>query len=128
MNRKKVWQDNGHGLTMVILLVTFPRGDIMGDFFFLLYILLGCLNSQKKKKKKENWNLGCCISRQHQLLNEMPPYCVINRECRTGALCLLQNPPSLLTNAREHGGQSQKQGELESRNIFYSWESYIRRN
>lgn len=34
-------QDNGRGLTMVVSSVTFLRGDIMGVFSFLLYILLG---------------------------------------------------------------------------------------
>lgn len=42
------------------------------------------LSKRKKKKKKKstaiNWNLGCCISRQHQPLNEVPLYSVINRE------------------------------------------------
>lgn len=33
-----------------------------------------------------------------------------------------------LDKCRGHGGQSKKQGELVSRNIFYSWEKYIRGN
>ena len=47
VNRKNVQKDNGHRLTMAVLQVTFPRSDIMGGFSFLLYILLGCLNSLK---------------------------------------------------------------------------------